>query len=55
MYSKASWGGDVDPFILITFMKQEKSDNVLSLGVYEYQDYELLGRVVSHDDGPEVR
>jgi hypothetical protein len=43
MYSKASWGGDVDPFILATVPKHEGDDHIISLIFYEYSDYELIG------------
>lgn len=48
MYSKASWGGPVDPFILITFMKQEQ-DHVVSLVIYEYRDKAYIGRQIGDD------
>jgi hypothetical protein len=43
MYSKSSWGGAVDPFILVQFMKQDQSDALGSLIIYEYRDYSLIG------------
>lgn len=44
MYSKASWGGEVDPFILVNFMKQEGSNKVASLLMYEWKDFKLIGQ-----------
>jgi hypothetical protein len=61
MYSKASWGGEVDPFILVTFMKQEGSNKVASLLMYEWKDFRLIGQLdpenrerVSQDDNEET-
>lgn len=46
MYSKKAWGGSVDPFILITFIKssQEGKDNPsVGVVVYEWRDEDLIG------------
>ena len=43
MYSKASWGGSVDPFVLTTFPKVENSDTVVTFVIYEWKDEDLLG------------
>lgn len=49
MYSKKSWGGSVDPFILVTFPKdkiavEKGEDPVVSLLIFEWQDKQLLGK-----------
>ena len=45
MYSKAAWGGSVDPHILIKFEKQTdgEADPIVSLIVFEWKDFELIG------------
>jgi hypothetical protein len=46
MYSKSSWGGPVDPFILIKFTdvgKDLSDDPVVSLVMFEWRDEELIG------------
>jgi hypothetical protein len=53
MYSKASWGGAVDPFILVTFVKQEQ-DHIVSLVIYEYRDKGYIGHQIG-DDPYQVR
>lgn len=53
MYSKASWGGAVDPFILVTFLKQEH-DHIVSLVIYEYRDKSYIGHPIG-DDPYQVR
>ena len=45
MYSKAAWGGDVDPYILVNYMKQEGSDRLGSLLRYEWKDFGLIGQL----------
>jgi hypothetical protein len=44
MYNKASWGGAVDPYIDVKFTKEEGSDDVVSLIIYEFKDFPLIGR-----------
>jgi len=49
MYSKKSWGGKVDPYILVKFLKNgEKNkgieDPTVSVVIFEWQDSNLLGR-----------
>ena len=47
MYSKKSWGGNVEPFILVKFLKaeaKEGTDPMVSLLIYEYGDTNLLGK-----------
>jgi hypothetical protein len=48
MYSKKSWGGKVEPFILVKFVKDaEKNkgieDPIVSVVVWEWKDTLLLG------------
>ncbi|OBT61341.1 hypothetical protein VE03_09318 [Pseudogymnoascus sp. 23342-1-I1] len=46
MYSRKSWGGNVDPYILVKFMKppaEQKAASV-SLVIFEWKDEELVGR-----------
>jgi hypothetical protein len=46
MYSKASWGGAVDPHILVKFTKDASagnSDPIASLVIFEWKDYDLVG------------
>ena len=50
MYSKTSWGGAVDPYIDVKFMKQEGSESIARLIIYEYRDYPLIGRPDPRDD-----
>lgn len=49
MYSRKSWGGPVDPFILTKFVKNTNtadgdSDPIVSLIIFEWNDEELIGR-----------
>lgn len=47
MYSRASWGGNTDPFILIKFIKPKDLENgddpIVSLVMFEWQDKGLIG------------
>ncbi len=44
MYGKKTWGGPVDPFILLKFMKQEKAeDSLVSMIIFEWRDRNLVG------------
>jgi hypothetical protein len=44
MYSRKSWGGNVDPFILVKFMKPvEPKAATISLVIFEWKDEELIG------------
>lgn len=49
MYSKQSWGGDVDPFILTKFItstpehEDDTPDPLVSLVVFEWRDEDLVG------------
>jgi hypothetical protein len=49
MYSKSSWGGAVDPFILVKFDKQDDGDVLVSLVIYEYRDKGFIGRPIGDD------
>ncbi|OJJ50986.1 hypothetical protein ASPZODRAFT_55881 [Penicilliopsis zonata CBS 506.65] len=52
MYSRKSWGGSVDPFILTKFVQEtlpEDSDALVSLVIFEWSDEELIGRARSGD------
>lgn len=54
MYSKKSWGGKVEPFILVKFLKngdknQEFDDKTVGVVIWEWKDTELLGKL---SDGP---
>lgn len=49
MYSKQSWGGDVDPFILTKFItatpkhEDDTPDPLVSLVIFEWRDEDLVG------------
>jgi hypothetical protein len=52
MYSRKTWGGPVDPHILVKFLKNtemENSDPIVSMVIFEWEDYDLVG-VVPQDD-----
>lgn len=52
MYSKTAWGGPVDPFIQIKFLREPvegDADPVVSLVLFEWRDQNYIG--VSNDDG----
>jgi hypothetical protein len=56
MYSRKAWGGDVNPFILIKFIKaadDAPGDPIVSLIIYEWKDVELIG-IWPSDDATEV-
>ena len=61
MYSRKAWGGAVDPFILIKFLKptpkdgSEPPDITASLVVFEWQDRNLIGKVPNLDKPDEAR
>jgi hypothetical protein len=47
MYSRSSWGGNVDPFISVKFIKEtpeDGSDPLVSLVIFEWRDEHLIGR-----------
>ena len=53
MYSKAAWGGTVEPFILTKFdnssYKGDK-DAIVSFIIFEWHDENLLGVTLNPDD-----
>lgn len=49
MYSRKSWGGKIDPFVLVKFIKQPQKnigfdDPVVSVVIWEWEDTLLLGK-----------
>lgn len=50
MYSRKSWGGSVDPFILLKFVKPDNipdtEDPIVSLVVFEWRDHDYIGKPV---------
>ena len=58
MYSRGSWGGSVDPYILTKFDKSSAdgdTDAVVSLVIFEWRDEYLLGVVNQHSEERTVR
>ncbi|KAF9889599.1 hypothetical protein FE257_007107 [Aspergillus nanangensis] len=54
MYSRKSWGGEVDPFILTKFSQESDlgdGDPIVSLVIFEWNDEALVGRTTSDDTG----
>lgn len=52
MYSQKAWGGPVEPFISINFIKsspKSTGDPVVGLVVYEWRDEDLIGVSPSPD------
>ncbi|OCT45012.1 Membrane protein PTM1 [Cladophialophora carrionii] len=48
MYSRKSWGGSIEPFILVKFLPdhtEDDSDPLASLVIFEWQDEPLIGRM----------
>lgn len=45
MYGKKTWGGPVDPFILVKYLSadKDKEDPVSSLLIFEWKDLDLVG------------
>lgn len=46
MYSRTSWGGPVDPFILVKFLNDtaaQGDDPIASLVIFEWRDSEFIG------------
>lgn len=45
MYSQKSWGGPVDPHILVKFNNDttEDGDPMASMIIFEWKDYDLIG------------
>jgi hypothetical protein len=49
MYSKKSWGGSIEPFILLKFLKadikgDDNADPLVSVLVWEFKDSDLIGK-----------
>lgn len=54
MYSRASWGGSVEPHILVKFIKEDiadDSDPMASMVIFEWKDYDLIGIQPTPDSG----
>ena len=52
MYSRAAWGGAVEPHILVKFTKdstQDESDPITSMVIFEWKDYDLIGVLPTAD------
>jgi hypothetical protein len=52
MYSKTAWGGDVEPHILVKFIKEtadDDSDPIASMVIFEWKDYDLIGVLPTAD------
>lgn len=46
MYSRTSWGGPVDPFILVKFLNNtapQGDDPIASLVIFEWRDADFVG------------
>lgn len=47
MYSRKSWGGAMDPFILTKFIRpkdlKNQADPLVSLVIFEWKDKDLIG------------
>lgn len=46
MYSRNTWGGPVEPFILVKFLNstaQEQKDPIASLVIFEWKDKNFIG------------
>jgi hypothetical protein len=53
MYSRKSWGGQVDPYILVKFRKTEvdkDKEPLVSLMIFEWKDEDLVGRRAEGSD-----
>ncbi|EFE37282.1 hypothetical protein TRV_08093 [Trichophyton verrucosum HKI 0517] len=52
MYGKKSWGGDINPFILLRMEAvKDKKDPIMSLAIFEWKDESLIGRDLTAKDG----
>lgn len=57
MYSKSSWGGPVDPFILVKFTdvgKDEGDDPVVSLLIFDWMDQDYLNVLPDDDERADI-
>ena len=46
MYGRKTWGGPIDPFILVKYLKSDNDqgkDPVSSLAIFEWKDRDLVG------------
>jgi hypothetical protein len=53
MYSKKSWGGPVDPYILAKFKKADKDapgDPSVGIVIWEFQDYDFIWKPDEDDE-----
>ena len=54
MYSRKSWGGDTDPFVLTKFIKpkdlKDNDDPLVSLVVFEWADKDLIGHPLENQE-----
>lgn len=57
MYSRKSWGGSKEPFILAKFTKtvsrKDEEDPLLSLVIFEWEDVELIGKLPDGEEEDE--
>lgn len=52
MYSASTWGGSVDPHILVKFKKEtveDDSDPIASMVIFEWRDYDYIGVLPTPD------
>ncbi|KAG0648720.1 Membrane PTM1 [Hyphodiscus hymeniophilus] len=52
MYDRKTWGGAVDPHILVKFIKsavEDDSDPITSMIIFEWKDYDLIGVLPTAD------
>jgi hypothetical protein len=52
MYDRKTWGGAVDPHILVKFIKntvEDDSDPIASMIIFEWKDYDLIGVLPTAD------
>jgi hypothetical protein len=52
MYSKKSWGGAVDPHILVKFLKpnEDAGDPKLGIVIWEWKDYDYIWKPEEGED-----
>lgn len=54
MYSRKTWGGHVDPYILVKFVRPdsvpEGQDPIVSLVIFEWKDRSLIGKPDPKDE-----
>ena len=58
MYSRKSWGGNVDPYIMVNFVqpdeKPEGQEQIVSLVIFEWRDRQYVGAPPNPDDPEQV-